>query len=427
MCPAIQPCMINSDSACQKSQKEDDCFNRIAETSIRADKKNDQFTKNALVARLNQHKRDQKAARRAKASAAVYDIDGRGRIRKPAPCLTLIDTSSESSLRHAEAALGLKPNSLHPEDFAREEKGYRAALFYDERDKEYVVAFRGTNKNNLIDWQNNINNQVPNATADQAPSYFAAKRLGGLLADGRPPVDFTGHSKGGGEVFEALSNASGSEAFVFNAAGPSPRISDAARLQIAPRVQAYQVGGEMLNLMQDETDPRRTIENMQWLRGQVDSGLAGTANAVKITERDNNEILLKASLSQKTAHAFNTTDEQKKAAAALKALETKFADDKRNFIAQLDTSIAQNQANLAAGRPVTPFASVLGERRVLGGDPSREKVGISALRDHTMENMNEALDKQLVADRKALEESLPLYAPNFKQKVRDCTDWSHCD
>lgn len=142
---------------------------------------------------------------------------------------------------------------------------------------------------------------MPNATAADAPSYFAAGQLGGLLKKGTPPVDYTGHSKGGGEVFEALSNASGSEAFVFNAAGPSPRISEAARLQIAPRVQAYQVGGEMLNLMQDETDPRRTIENMQWLRGQVDSGLMGTDAAVKITERDNNEILLKASLSQKTA------------------------------------------------------------------------------------------------------------------------------
>jgi hypothetical protein len=427
MCPAIQPCMINSDPACQKSQKEDDCFNRIATTTIRADKKNDQFTKTALLARLDQHKRDQKAARRATASAAVYDIDGRGRISKPASCLTLIDTSSESSLRHAEKALGLSPNSLRTEHFASEEKGYRAALFYDERDKEYVVAFRGTNKNNLIDWQNNINNQLPNATADQAPSYFAAKRLGRLLKDGRPPVDYTGHSKGGGEVFEALSSAPDSEAFVFNAAGPSPRIDAETRLQIAPRVQAYQVGGEMLNLMQDETDPARTIDNMKWLRGQVDSGLMGTDKAVKITERDNNEILLKASLSQKTGYAFNTTDEQKKSAAVLKALETKFANDKRNFIAQLDTSIAQHQANLAAGRPVTPFASVLGERRVLGGEPSRREPGIGALQDHTMEHMKAALDKQLVADRKALEEALPLYAPNFKQKVRDCTDWSHCD
>ena len=113
--------------------------------------------------------------------------------------------------------------------------------------------------------------------------------------------------------------------------------------------------------------------------------------------------------------------------AALKALKDKVCTDKRNFIAQLDKSIAQNQANLAAGRPVTPFASVLGERRVLGGDPSRREPGIGALQDHTMEHMNAALDKQLAADRKALEEALPQYAPNFKQKVKDCADSSHCD
>lgn len=427
MCPAIQPCVGNTDPACQKSQKEDDCFSRIAEMAVRADKKSDLPTKKALVARLDQHKRDQKAARRAKASAAVYDIDGKGRMTKPVPCLTLLDTSSAASLRHAEAALGLEPNSLRPEDFANESKGYRSALFYDERDKQYVVAFRGTNKNNLIDWRNNINNQLPNATEADAPSYFAAQRLGGLLEEARPPVDYTGHSKGGGEVFEALSNAPGSEAFVFNAAGPSPRIGAEARLQIAPRVQAYQVGGEMLNLMQDETDPKRTIENMKWLRGQVDSGLFGTAKAVKITERDNDEILRKASLTEKTAYLFNTTDEQKASAATLKALETKFAKDKSNFIAQLDKSIAQNQANLAAGRPVTPFASVLGNRRVLGGDPSRREPGISALQDHTMENMNAALNKQLAADRAALEAELPKHAANFKQKVADCVDSSHCD
>jgi hypothetical protein len=110
--------------------------------AVRVDKKSDLSTKKALIARLDQHKRDQKAARRAKASAAVYDIDGQGRMTKPAPCLTLVDTSSEASLRHVEAVLGVKPNSLHPEHFASEADGYRAALFYDERDKQYVEQTR---------------------------------------------------------------------------------------------------------------------------------------------------------------------------------------------------------------------------------------------------------------------------------------------
>lgn len=427
MCPAVQPCSIHSDPACQKNQKEEDCFTRVAEMAVRAHKQSDLSTKKAMVARLDQFKRDQKAARRASASAAVYDINGKGTINTPVRCLTLLDTSSPESLRRVEAKLSLPEGSLQPNDFAKEADGYRAALFFDERDKQYVVAFRGTNKNNLIDWKNNINNQLPNATADDAPSYFAARRLGGLLAEGRPPVEYTGHSKGGGEVFEALSNAPASDAYVFNAAGPSPRIDAETRENISRHVQAYQVGGEMLNLMQDETDPKRIIENMKWLRGQVESGLFGTAKAVKITERDNNEILRKASLNEKTAYFFNSTDEQKGAAATLKALETKFAKDKSDFIGQLDKSIAQNQANLAAGRPVTPFASVLGERRVLGGDPNRTEPGLGALQDHTMENMNAALNKQLAADRKALVAALPRYSPNFDQKVKECTESSHCD
>ena len=76
---------------------------------------------------------------------------------------------------------------------------------------------------------------------------------------------------------------------------------------------------------------------------------------------------------------------------------------------------------------MTPFASVLGERRVLGGDLSRREPGLGALQDHTMENMNAALNKQLATDRAALEAALPQYAPNFKQKVKDCADSSHCD
>ena len=76
---------------------------------------------------------------------------------------------------------------------------------------------------------------------------------------------------------------------------------------------------------------------------------------------------------------------------------------------------------------MTPFASVLGERRVLGGDLSRREPGLGALQDQTMENMNAALNKQLATDRAALEAALPQYAPNFKQKVKDCADSSHCD
>ena len=44
-----------------------------------------------------------------------------------------------------------------------------------------------------------------------------------------------------------------------------------------------------------------------------------------------------------------------------------------------------------------------------------------------MENMNAALNKQLAADRKALVAALPRYSPNFDQKVKECTESSHCD
>ena len=64
-----------------------------------------------------------------------------------------------------------------------------------------MVAFSGTNPENLIDWKNNINNHLPDAKREDAPSYFAAKKLGKLLSMSKPPVEYTGHSKGGGKVY----------------------------------------------------------------------------------------------------------------------------------------------------------------------------------------------------------------------------------
>lgn len=418
---ATQTCSVNGDTGCEKKQQAEDCFSRITKMAIRKDQTSDMPTKKALLEKIEQHQKDQKAARRAAASTAVYDIDTNGSLSKSASCLKLIDTSSPASLRQVEAALGLRANSLVPGDFANEKNGYRSAVFYDQREQKYVVVFRGTNKNNLIDWKNNINNQLPSATSETAPSYFAAKRLGMLLKRSNPPVEYTGHSKGGGEVYEALSNSPSSTAIVFNSAGPSPRIEQNNKDHIATKVQAYQVGGEMLNMMQDEKDPAKTIENMKWLRGQVNSGLLGTSKAIKISERDNEEILLKDELKKRTAYTINTTDDEKAAQKKLDDIKKTFEDERKAFIKQLDDQIAENEANLKAGRPVKPFSQALGERRVVGGDVNRTDLGLFAMMDHTMDNMNAALNKQIETDQKEIESAIRHYEPDFDKKLNECS------
>lgn len=425
MSAACQTCSLLKNAECQKQQQADDCFSRIAGNVI---SKNN-TTNSAIKKKLDQHNKDLKAERRAKAATAVYDIDTKGQLAKPPACLKLIDTSSEASLRQLESDLGLERNSLHPEHFANEKNGYRAAVFYDQRDEKYVVTFRGTNKNNLIDWKNNINNQLPDATERDAPSYFAAKNLGGLLKNSKPAVEFTGHSKGGGEVYEALSNAPNSIAIVFNPAGPSPRITDVAKSNIAQRTQNYQVGGEMLNLMQNETNPETTIENMKWLRNQVDKGLYKSAKAVKITERDNDTIKEKEELEKKTGYIFNSSDEEKAAKAKLDKIEADYKRERQAFINQLDTKIAEKEAWLNqrnAGRVVPnwtpPFARSLGEERIVGGDPDRSGTpNIGALSDHTMVNMNEALKGQIAKDHKEIEKTVRGLDPNFNKKLNVCT------
>jgi hypothetical protein len=430
MSAACQSCKPLKNFEGQKQQQAEDCFSRIAQNAINKNKTGD----NALEEKLAQHKKDLKAQRRAKAATAVYDIDTKGQLANPPPCLKLIDTSSEASLRQLESDLGLAKNSLHPANFANEKNGYRAAVFYDQRDEKYIVTFRGTNKNNLIDWQNNINNQLPSATESDAPSYFAAKKLGGLLKKSNPPVEYVGHSKGGGEVYEAMSNSPNSIATVFNAAGPSPRISEVAKENIAKRTQNYQVGGEMLNMMQDETNPAKSINNMKWLRDQVNDGLFGTLDAaVKITERDNLTIAEKKELKKHTGYFFNNNADEKAAQSKLDKIDADYQKDRAAFIKKLDEQIADKETWLKAknaGKKVPawtpPFAKSLGEKRVVGGDPNRESVdsgftGTGALSDHTMVNMNKALEKQIETDHKEIEKAVRLRDPNFDKKLKDCS------
>lgn len=421
---ATQTCSPVKNAGCQKQQNGEDCFSRIAGNAINKSGNRD------LKVLLAQHNQDLQAQRRAAAATAVYEIDPKGQLAKPPACLKLLDTSSETSLRQLESDLNLEPNSLQKSDFESEQNGFRAAVFYDQREEKYLVTFRGTNKNNLIDWKNNINNQLPNATESDAPSYFAANNLGGLLKNGKPAVEYVGHSKGGGEVYEALSNSPKSLATVFNAAGPSPRISEAARNQIAGRTQNYQVGGEMLNLMQNETEPEKTIANMRWLRKQVDDGITGDpfASAVEITERDNLTALEKAALGKKTGYIYNWSAEAKAAQARLDELEKNYKDERQAFISQLDEQIGAKQKWLddkRAGKEVPPwlppFAKSLGNLRVLGGSPDRNEPGLGALSDHTMKSMNAALKKQIDSDHKALQQAAQKLDPNFDKKVRECS------
>jgi hypothetical protein len=75
---------------------------------------------------------------------------------------------------------------------------------------------------------------------------------------------------------------------------------------------------------------------------------------------------------------------------------------------------------------VSPFSVTLGERRVVGGDSTRESVssgiiGTAALSDHTMDNMNKALENQINTDHKDIEEAVRQYDPNFDKKLKVCS------
>lgn len=143
--------------------------------------------------------------------------------------------------------------NLREKDLADPSTGYFAAV-YRTPDDRYVLANRGTTSGDMAtkDWKTNLQQ----GAGQRARQYDLAIRTALKITAAAPgQVEFVGHSKGGG-LAQAQALATHSKAVVFNAAAVHHKTlarHDAHNRHANGLVRAYNVGGEVLNRLQDKT------------------------------------------------------------------------------------------------------------------------------------------------------------------------------
>lgn len=143
--------------------------------------------------------------------------------------------------------------NLSPGDLASPQSGYFAAIYKTPAGR-YVVANRGTTSGESAakDWKTNLQQGAGRRASQYDDAIRAALKITAALPG---QVDFVGHSKGGG-LAQAQALATHSQAVVFNAAalhGNTLGRHGMHGRHANGLVRAYNVGGEVLNRLQDKT------------------------------------------------------------------------------------------------------------------------------------------------------------------------------
>lgn len=157
-------------------------------------------------------------------------------------------------------------------------RSFRAGIFYDRENNEYIVTFSGTNFTSPRDWINNAQQEFGN----QAFQYEYAVQLARQLTQLNPDLSFrfTGHSLGGG-LAAAAAASTGLEAIVFNPAALSPETANNYAFDIENaeyNTDVFSVDGELLSNVQNDlgftNEVRGTIHTLprpqfSWIQANV--------------------------------------------------------------------------------------------------------------------------------------------------------------
>lgn len=139
--------------------------------------------------------------------------------------------------------------------FSDQWSGYYAALYYDTSTQTFILANRGTS--DLPDWANNVQQAVglPAKQYDQAIALAKAVREAiDTCYNERVPLEFAGHSLGGGLASAQAVVLSECPAVTFNAAGVHRFTIDRQKVKLTQdttqNITAYQVRGDILTVVQ---------------------------------------------------------------------------------------------------------------------------------------------------------------------------------
>lgn len=169
-------------------------------------------------------------------------------------CLMISDFCYKKKDSNAELPEGWKEAT---EDIKIEEgcweneSGFKASLYYNEKENLYILAFAGTE--NLKDWITDIRQGI-GLDDKKRGQYRKAIELADKVQEyaGQKNLIITGHSLGGG-LASIASVATGCNAYTFNAAGLHPKTLKDQELSpnSMGQIQAYYSTDDPLNMIQN--------------------------------------------------------------------------------------------------------------------------------------------------------------------------------
>lgn len=193
--------------------------------------------RDALQGAADRFEKNNYAVERARLSQSVYSADG------GAP----EGWSNVSNDPQQLGRYGLNSGDLNIPD-----TDFRAQLYSPDpqvfgQSMQPTIAFKGTDVFSGTDWSNNFAQGLNNPSA----YYERAVSIGTKVGRAGMPVQFAGHSLGGG-LASAASGASGLPATTFNAAGLHPATVGRYGGAATPSdIGAYRVAGEVLTRFQE--------------------------------------------------------------------------------------------------------------------------------------------------------------------------------
>ena len=277
------------------------------------------------------------------------------------PCVTRLPVNAATLCR----ALGLPPGTISAEDLRNDETGFRAAIYRDESSGKLILVARDTQPSSLVDWQTNTRN----GDGKDTKQYSAMRNLSRCLSKNKVGYDIAGYSKGGGLAQEAALVNPSAKAFVFNSAGVPDaalqRTGNSDFSSLESRTISFSAQDDFLTYMNDTKDPGKQIDNVKFLRLELEGKNRSAIDPMKIDHR--NPALPDAKNDQS------------------------FQKDLTNYYKELDDKIERMKADQAAGRPVNAFPPVrAGLRETLPGqsfDSKAEGPNLGKLMQHQMKNV----------------------------------------
>lgn len=331
-----------------------------------------------VVARFDRYR---EALPSARAAADLNELgDKPGDVPSSKPCLTRLPVDAEK----LNAALGMPPGAIQPQQLRNDDTGFRAALYKDEGTGRMILVPRDTQPDSLVDWQANTRNGVGLDT----PQYAAMRKLTERLVANDQTFDIAGYSKGGGIAQEGGLMNTLAQVRVFNSAGLTDsslaRTGQPSFDSLVARTKAFSSEGDFLTFMNNTTDPGQNIINSRFLRQEL-AGQGPGLNPINIKVRN---------------------------PAMRGATDPQFRRDKEAYLDELDQHIESMQTAFDTGGVVEAFPPVRAASRetiddsmtlagrMLGARSDQPALG--KLAQHKMGVVLGAMETNVANDRNAL-------------------------